>query len=150
VIADLNFDGLQDILQQDGDQLFGFDEDGSILQGFPVIVHREFVRSQSLEITPWVVGDLNGDRRPELVQAMSNQYAGSSYLRIFGLRAAGQPIRGFPFDAPGMLAASRPVLTDLNGDRINDLVMLVADGGNGGWRLAAWDLGTLVRGRTGL
>ncbi len=149
VVTDLNFDGLQDILQQDGDQLFGFDEDGSVLQGFPVSVHRDFVRSQSLEITPWIVGDLNGDRRPELLAAMSNQYAGTSYLRIFGLRAAGQPIRGFPFDAPGMLAASRPVLTDLNGDRINDLVMLVADGGNGGWRLAAWDLGALVRGRTG-
>jgi hypothetical protein len=76
---------------------------------------------------------------------VSNQYAGSSYLRVFGLRATGQPIRGFPFDAPGLLAASRPVLTDLNGDGINELVMLGAFGGNGGWSLAAWDLGTLSR-----
>lgn len=147
VVTDLNFDGQQDILQQDGDQLFGFDVTGSVLPGFPVLVHRDFVRSQSLEISPWVVGDLNGDRRPDLLQARSNQYAGSSYLRVFGLRAGGQPIRGFPFDADGMLAASRPVLTDLDGDGVNDLVMLVADGGNGGWSLAAWDLGTLSRGR---
>ncbi|MBI1951885.1 MAG: VCBS repeat-containing protein [Acidobacteria bacterium] len=148
VVTDLNFDGLQDILQQDGDQLFGFDEDGSVLQGFPVVVHRGFVRSQFLEATPWVVADLNGDRRPDLLQAMSNQYAGSSYLRIFGLRAMGQPIRGFPFDAPGLLAASRPVLTDLNGDGFNDLVILGANGGNGGWSLAAWDLGAfLLHGR---
>jgi len=42
-----------------------------------------------------------------------------------------------------MLAASRPVLADLSGDGVSDLVMLVADGGNGGWILAAWDLGSL-------
>ena len=54
-------------------------------------------------------------------------------------------MRGFPFDANGMLAASRPVLADLSGDGVNDLVMLVADGGNGGWILKAWDLGSLVR-----
>jgi hypothetical protein len=145
VVLDLNSDGLLDILQQDGEQLLGFDEAGNILQGFPVVAHRNFVRSQFAEATPWVVGDLNGDRRPDLLQAVSNQYAGNSYLRIFGLRATGQPMRGFPFDAPGLLAASRPVLTDLNGDGINDLVMLGAFGGNGGWSLAAWDLGTLSR-----
>lgn len=144
VVLDLNADGLLDILTQDGDQLLGFDEEGNILQGFPVSAHRDFVRSQYAEATPWIVGDLNGDLRPDLLQAESNQYGGSSYLRVFGLRATGQPIRGFPFDAPGLLAASRPVLTDLNGDGINDLVLLGAIGGNGGWSLAGWDLGALA------
>ena len=146
VLADLDGDGLPEILQQDGDQLLGFDADGNLLPAFPVIVRRDFVRSQSLTTTAWVVGDLNGDRRPDLLQVWSSLYAGSSYMRVFGLRATGNPLRGFPFDADGMLAASRPVLTDLNGDGVNDLVMLVSDGANGGWRLTAWDLGSLLRG----
>ena len=146
VLADLDGDGLPEILQQDGDQLLGFDGAGNSLPGFPVTLHRDFVRSQSLTTTPWVVGDLNGDRRPDLLQVWSSLYAGSSYMRVFGLRPAGNPLRGFPFDADGMLSASRPVLTDLNGDGVNELVMLVSDGGNGGWRLMAWDLGSLLRG----
>ena len=145
VLADLNDDGFPEILQADGTDLVGFDAVGDTLPGFPIVVHRDFVRSQSLEMSPWIVGDLNGDRRPDLLQVWSNQYAGSSYLRVFGLRATGGAMRGFPFDANGMLAASRPVLADLSGDGVNDLVMLVADGGNGGWILKAWDLGSLVR-----
>ncbi len=145
ILADLNGDGGLEILQQDGADLVGFDAAGASLPGFPVEVHRDFVRSQSLEISPWAIGDINGDRRADLVQVWSNQYAGISYLRVFGLRASGSPIRGFPFDADGVAAASRPVLTDLSGDGIDDLVMLLAKDGNGGWLLTAWDLGTLAR-----
>ena len=67
-------------------------------------------------------------------------------MRVFGLRSTGNPMRGFPFDADGVLASSRPVLTDLDGDGVKDLVLLVSEGGNGGWRLLAWSLGSLVRG----
>jgi VCBS repeat protein len=144
VITDLDGDGRLEVLQQDGAELVGFDVEGNPLPGYPVVVHRDFVRSQSVDISPWAVGDLNGDRRPDLLQVWSNQYNGISYLRVFGLRAAGNPIRGFPFDATGMVAASRPVLTDLSGDGVNDLVMLVAKDSNGGWLLTAWDLGTLA------
>ena len=146
VLADVDGDGLPEILQQDGGQLLAFDAGGNLLQGFPAIVHRDFVRTQSVSTTPWVVADLNGDRRPDLMQVWSSQYAGNSYMRVFGLRAMGNPLRGFPFDADGMLATSRPVLTDLDGDGVNDLVMLVSDGANGGWRLVAWSLGSLLRG----
>ncbi|OLD64935.1 MAG: hypothetical protein AUI47_03625 [Acidobacteria bacterium 13_1_40CM_2_68_5] len=146
VLADLDGDGLPEILQQDGGQLLGFDAAGNSPPGFPVIVHRDFVRTQSVSTSPWVVADLNGDRRPDLMQVWSSQYAGNSYMRVFGLRATGNPLRGFPFDADGMLAASRPVLTDLDGDGVNDLVMLISDGANGGWRLVAWNLGSLLRG----
>jgi hypothetical protein len=145
VIADLDGDGRPEILQADGLDLAGFDLSGNALSGFPIALHRTFVRSQSMEVSPWVVGDLDGDGRPDLLQVWSNLYAGSSYLRVFGLLPSGRLMRGFPFDGGGMLASSRPVLVDLSGDGVNDLVMLVADGGNGGWILAAWDLGS--RGR---
>ncbi len=143
VVTDLDGDGQLEILQQDGTDLVGFDFNGNPLPGYPVAIHRDFVRSQSIDISPWAVGDLNGDRRPDLLQVWSSQYNGTSYLRVFGLRAAGNPIRGFPFDATGMVAASRPVLTDVSGDGVDDLVMLLAKDSNGGWLLTAWDLGTL-------
>jgi hypothetical protein len=144
-IADLDGDERPDILQEDGTDLVGFDAAGNMLPGYPIVVHRDFVRSQSLETSPWVLGDLNGDGQADLLQVWSDQYAGQSYLRVFGLRASGNPIRGFPFDADGMLAVSRPVLVDLSGDRVNDLVMLLKRDGNGGWILGAWDLGSLTR-----
>jgi len=150
ILADLDGDGLPEILQQDGDRLLGLDAAGNSLPGFPVVVHRDFVRSQSVTTTPWVVGDLNGDRRQDLLQVWSSLYAGSSFMRVFGLRSTGNPIRGFPFDADGVIASSRPVLTDLDGDGVNDLVLLVSEGGNGGWRLLAWNLGSLVRGSGGV
>jgi hypothetical protein len=145
ILADLDGNGRLEVLSEDGDNLDGFDAWGAQLQGFPVKVHRDFVKSQSTEISPWFLEDLNGDGRRDLLQIWSNLYAGSSYLRVFGLRASGNAIRGFPFDADGMLACSHPVLSDFSGDGINDLVILIADGGNGGWILAGWDLGSAGR-----
>jgi FG-GAP-like repeat len=144
-ITELNGDGRPDILQEDGTDLVGFDANGNTLSGYPIVVRRDFVRSQSLETSPWVVGDLDGDGERDLLQVWSNLYAGQFYLRVFGLRATGNPIRGFPFDTDGRLAVSRPVLVDLSGDGVNDLVMLVKKDGNGGWILGAWDLGSLSR-----
>ncbi len=147
VLTDLNGDGLPEIVQQDGTDLDVFDSAGQLVAGYPVEVHRDFIRSQSLDISPWVIGDLDGDGETDLLQVRTNHYAGLAYLRVFGLRAAGNPLRGFPFDADGLLAASNPVLTDVTGDGIKDLVILTADGGNGSWILAAWDLGSLTRGK---
>lgn len=144
VVADIDGDGRQEILQPDGLDLDGFDLGGDRLAGFPIELHRTFIASQYLEVSPWVVGDLNGEGERDLLQVWTNLYAGSTYMRVFGLMPAGKSLRGFPFDANGMLA-SRPVLADLSGDGINDLVMLVADGGNGGWILVAWDLGSRAR-----
>ncbi|HKB06929.1 MAG TPA: FG-GAP-like repeat-containing protein [Candidatus Polarisedimenticolia bacterium] len=145
VVADIDGDGRQEILQPDGLDLDGFDLDGNALAGFPIELHRTFIASQYLEVSPWVVGDLNGDGERDLLQVWTNLYAGSTTVRVFGVMPSGKWIRGFPFDAAGMLACSRPVLADLSGDGVNDLVMLVGDGANGGWILVAWDLGSRAR-----
>lgn len=147
VLADLDDDRAPEILQQDGGLLYAFDVRGGVVPGFPLRIHRDFLRSQWTEESPWLVTDLDGDRRMELIQARSDIYSGSSYLRVFGMRATGQPLRGFPFEVAGLLAASPPVAVDLNGDGVRDLAMLTMWGTSGGWRLMAWDLGAPGHGR---
>ncbi len=145
VLADVGGEGpgrsLPEILQQDADMLFAFDASGALFPGFPLTTRRDFLRSEALDVSPWLVADMDGDSRPDLLQVQSNLYAGSAYLRVFGLRLTGQPLKGFPFEAAGLLAASRPVAVDLTGDGARDLVLLVTEGTNGGWSLVAWDPG---------
>ena len=147
IAADITGDGRPEILQADGAGLLAFDPAGNLLPGFPLTLQREFLRSQALEVTPWVVADLDGDARPDLLQAHSNLYEGSAYLRVFGVRPDGRRVRGFPFDGEGLLHASRPVVADVSGDGVGDLVLLTTDGTSGGWLLIAWDLGALLPGR---
>jgi hypothetical protein len=142
--ADLDGDGRPEILQQDGDLLYAFDPGGAVLPRFPITLRRDFVRSDATQYSPWIVVDLDGDRRPDLLQVRTDLYAGSSYLRVFGLRATGDPLRGYPFEADGLSAASRPITTDLDGDGANDLVLLAAGGSGGSYSLLAWNLGALV------
>jgi hypothetical protein len=145
VLADLTGDGLRDIVQNDGDLVRGFDGWGEVLPGFPLVVHRDFKKSQSVEISPWIIADADGDGRLDLIHVRTHMSAGSAYLRVFGLRASGQSLKGFPFDAEGLVAASRPVAVDLSGDAIPDLVLLTTQGTSGSYSLLAWDLGSLVR-----
>ncbi len=146
LLTDLDRDGRPEILQQDGDLLYGFDPLGTVLPGFPYPVHRDFVKSQGLYASCWVAGDADGDSWPDLVQARSNLYNGGNTLRLVALRAGGQALKGFPFDVTGWAAASNPVLADLTADGVNDLVLLVDAGTGGGFSLVAWDLGALLRG----
>jgi hypothetical protein len=146
VVADITGDGTPEILQQDGERLAGFDASGFPLPGFPLDLRRELNRSQSLERSPWSVTDLNADGAPDLLQLQGALYPGGTVLRVFGIRSGGQSLRGFPFDAAGLLAASRPAVLDLSGDGLPELVLLAAEGTTGGWSLVAWDLGALLRG----
>jgi FG-GAP-like repeat len=148
LLLDVDGDGRTDILQQDGDRLDALDASGARLPGFPHVVHRDFLRAQTVEQSPWVISDLDGDGRPDFLQVRSDIYDGASYLRVFGLRNSGQTLKGFPFEVGGLLSASRPVLADLDGDGVDDLILLATEGTNGSWTLLAWDLGGLQRPRS--
>ncbi len=144
LLADLDGDGWIEILQQDGEALYAFDLSGAIVPGFPHTLHRDFNRTQSLASTPWIAADLDGDGDLDLLNVRSNVYLGQSYLRVFGLRASGRSLKGFPFDVEGHRASSDPVVADVSGDGVGDLVLLATEGLNGRWKLMAWDLGGLL------
>lgn len=138
-LADLDGDGRPEVLQGDGDALYALDSAGVLLKGFPIMVRRDFARSQSEQGSQWTVADLDLDGLPEFVQARSNILDGWTQLRILALRSGGQPARGFPFTVDGLQAASQPIAVDLTGDRRPEVAILVTEGTNGGWRLLAWD-----------
>ena len=144
LLVDLTGDGRPEILQQDGEDLYAFNAEGAVLPGFPYNLRRDFNRSQSIDSTPWLAADLNHDGNTDLMTVRSNIYLGNAYMRVFGLRGTGQGLKGFPFDVENHQAASRPVVLDISGDGIADLVMLTIEGLNGRRKLMAWDLGSLL------
>jgi len=139
-LADLDGDGRPEVLQGDGNALYALDAGGALLQGFPIMVHRSFARSQSEQASQWAVADLDLDGQPEFVQARSNLLDGWTQLRLLALRLGGQPAHGFPFTLDGLQAASQPIAVDLTGDRRPEVAILATEGTNGGWRLLAWDV----------
>ncbi len=144
LVVDLTGDGHPEILQQDGELLYAFDAEGSVLPGFPYALHRDFRRSQSIASTPWLAADLDHDGNKDLMIVRSNIYLGKAYMRVFGLSRTGQSLKGFPFEVENHRAASRPVVLDVSGDGIADLVMLTIEGLNGRRKLMAWNLGSLL------
>ena len=144
LLVDLTGDGRPEILQQDGEDLYAFDAEGAVLPGFPYVLRRDFKRSQSIASTPWLAADLDHDGNIDLLTVRSNIYLGKAYMRVFGLSRTGQSLKGFPFEVENHQAASLPVVLDVSGDGIADLVMLTIEGLNGRRKLMAWDLGSLL------
>jgi len=140
VLADLNQDGLPEILQGDGDRLFAWSADGTAADGFPITVHHDFPKGSDEMLSQWSVADLDRDGRLDFLQARSLVALGTTQMLLVGLRSGGQSMRGFPFTLDGLEAASNPVAVDLTGDGYPEIAILATEGTNGGWRLLAWDL----------
>ncbi len=99
---------------------------GQVRPGWPVDLPG------SSEASP-VVGDLDGDGVPEIVQGIGGGDVGAPY-NLYVYHADGQPMSGFPITLTGPVRTS-PVITDLDLDGDVDLVY-------GGWdfRCHVWDL----------
>ena len=99
---------------------------GQVKAGWPVDLPG------SSEASP-VVGDLDGDTVPEIVQGIGGGDVGAPY-NLYVYHADGTPMNGFPITLSGPVRTS-PVITDLDGDLDVDLVYA-------GWdfKLHVWDL----------
>lgn len=99
---------------------------GQVKAGWPVDLPG------SSEASP-VVGDLDGDGVPEIVQGIGGGDVGAPY-NLYVYHANGQPMNGFPITLTGPVRTS-PVITDIDHDLDVDLVY-------GGWDFLChvWDL----------
>ena len=140
VVAAIDGTGAPAILQGDGDRVDGYDAQGLPLRGFPLVV-RGMPRGADARIdTPWSATDLDADGAVDLLRVSGFVEAGAASLRVVGLRVGSGAARGYPFAADGVLPSSPAVAVDLTGDGVPEVVLLVSEGTNGGWRLVAWDV----------
>ncbi|HET8948475.1 MAG TPA: VCBS repeat-containing protein [Candidatus Polarisedimenticolia bacterium] len=141
ILADLDGDGRDEILQGDGDLLHGFDAEGRALKGFPLTMRRLFTRAAARLDSGWVAGDLDGDGALDVMRALGRMDAGGTALRIAAIQSRnGAPVPGTPWTIEGLLPASNPTLVDLTGDGRPEVAVLAVDGITGGWRLLAWNV----------
>jgi hypothetical protein len=147
VLADLDGDGLPEILQGDGDQLYAFDASGAMWPGFPLTAHRVFPQAHARVDSQWRVADIDGDHHPDFLRALGAVDNGAATLRLAAIQSHGEPLRPFPLTFDGLLPASNPVVVDLTGDGVPEVAILAGEGTNGGWRLLAWNLAGKLVGR---
>lgn len=141
ILADLDGDGRNEILQGDGDLLHGFDAEGRALRGYPLTMRRLFTRATVRVDSAWVAGDLDGDGALDVMRALGRMDTDGTALRIAAIQGSnGAPVPGTPWTVEGILPASNPTLVDLTGDGRPEVAVLAVDGITGGWRLLAWNV----------
>jgi len=113
-VADLDADGEPDVVVANGQSVWASNAQGT-LAGFPV----SSPGTASVFINP-VIGDVNGDGRPEIILPTVNYSAGIPYLTVNILTNEGVPIRAWT--TPDPLTSEIVALADLDGDGIPEII----------------------------
>jgi M6 family metalloprotease-like protein len=111
--GDIDEDGLPEIIMSGNNQLFALHGNGTSVGNFPIIIDR--VNPIGLIESSPVIGDLDGDRVPEILVGLPN---GS----IAGYHADGRQVDGFPLGTSGAIS-STPALGDLTGN--GDIAVII-------------------------
>jgi len=114
VLADLDGDEIMEIIIEEREYPTGFVNvykgDGTIMPGWPQ--EMDYIPASAV-----AVGDITGDDIPEIVA--------ESYYSVFAYDINGNLLEGFPF-APGtnrVFSYSSPVLADINGDGLREIIV---------------------------
>jgi ELWxxDGT repeat protein len=116
-LADLDGDGVLDIVVQSDKGLDVWRGNGTALPGFPIPVGDQVYGSKA-EGDP-VVGDVTGDGRPDIVLVAKGAEANTG--RLYAFDAAGHSLPGFPKTADGGLS-SMPAIADIDNDGRNEII----------------------------
>ena len=135
-IADLDSDGRLDIVVATHDGwIRAYRHDKTVLWAF------NYARGDSLFATDPVIGDVDGDGRPEVLFGtyVPDVVAGhkDGPVAIWGLEANGVPRSGFPLTIPTPGVSAPPTLTDLDKDGDVEIVAVTRNGQLFVWTTAA-------------
>ena len=118
-LADIDGDGLDEIFGGlDDSRLGGFKADGSFLPGWPV----EGSGGQERH-TP-AIADLDGDGQLEIITATDSNTPGVYLLAYY---QDGKPAKGFPVSFSPGFPDTYPVVGDVDGDGVPEIIVVVSD-----------------------
>jgi len=112
-LADLDGDGIPEIVIAAGSQLYAWKGDGTVMPGFPVTIPSGETVSGNVSI-----GDVNGDGHPDIA-FMSNADSVTGHLHVFD--RTGVELSGFP--KAMFFGGGDTAIADLNGSGHNDLIV---------------------------
>lgn len=126
-LADLDGDGVPEILFQTDWEIHAWRGDGTEMPGWPAMLNGDPIVN-----TIWrgagglVIGDLNGDVCPEVVTThgdflVEDLYPYNGKLRVIDCH--GNELPGFPKALPSMTFGMTPAISDLDHDGRNELVI---------------------------
>src|SRR5439155_1251243 len=116
-IADLDGDGIPEIIMQTNDAVNVWKGDGSVFPGWPVQLGSYLWLGNAGP----VVGDVDGDGQPDIVVlAIQNSGNGGDVL-VF--HANGTLLPGFPIHLAGLGSGAVPAIADIDLDGRNDIIV---------------------------
>jgi hypothetical protein len=135
-LADLDGDGRLEILvwaterEHGNSGIFAWNHSGQLLNRFPLPTRAGHPDGSPL------VADIGGDRLPEIIFGSFDPDQGA---QIYAWSSNGVPLDSFPINTGAPSVVGTPVIADVSGDGVNDIVaaMSPSEGGTG-W-IGAWD-----------
>jgi subtilisin family serine protease len=114
-LADLDGDGIPEIVTGTGPYIYAWKGDGSTMPGFPISIGGDQYAG------PIVVGDIDGDGYPDVISMSSGSNSTSGQLNA--LDRHGGNLTGFPRPILYMAGATTPAIADLDGSGRNNLIL---------------------------
>lgn len=111
-LADLDRDGKLDVVVGAADQrVYAVDGRGRDLPGWPVLARDGEGGNVAKILASPAIGDLDGDRSPDVVQATGEAYGSTPDTtgRVHAFDARGRPLPGWPVRPPALSADSIPL-----------------------------------------
>jgi hypothetical protein len=117
-LADLNRDGIPEIIYASGTKVYAWQGNGTPMPGWPVSL------GSGVSAGPVAVGDVNGDGYPDIVLMAVSYPAGPAGIgQLFAFDRIGNLLSGFPKSIQSMDVATTPAIADLLGTGHNDIIV---------------------------
>jgi len=127
--------GLAGIIGGAADVLYAFDDDGSVLNGFPVIQPSGDAAEGNI-----TVADIDGDQDMEIIFTSNMMTTADTLGYLYAVHHDGTPVAGWPLRPHGFTYLNGATVADVDGDDSLDIVGVSYDN-SGTMAVTVWEAG---------